>query len=103
LARFINEKFAVATGPPLARMETLMTRADDLDPKQRARYEPLYTTDPNTGTITEVFHADRVLTGMKGAGWHWWSCKPGHAPEWPPIGPFGTAFRAFRNALKSFE
>jgi hypothetical protein len=76
-----------------------MARTDNSDPRQRARYEPLYTTDPNTGTITEVFHADRVLTGMRGAGWFWLSCEPGGLPEWPPNGPFGTSFGAYRDAL----
>jgi hypothetical protein len=79
-----------------------MPRTDN-DPKQRARYEPLYETDPNTGTITEVFFADRVLTGMKGAGWHWWSCEPSGLPQWPPIGPFSTAYRAYCDALASFK
>jgi hypothetical protein len=78
-----------------------MPRTDN-DPKQRARYEPLYDTDPNTGAIVEIFHTDCVFAGMR-VGWHWWSCEPSGLPQWPPIGPFPTAYRAFRNALKSFE
>jgi hypothetical protein len=63
------------------------------------RYEPLYDIDTRTGATIEVFYADRVLTGMSGAGWYWWSLAPGVLPEWPPNGPFGTSYRAYRHAL----
>jgi hypothetical protein len=63
-----------------------------------AAYEPLYDFDQHTGAIIEVFYADHVLAGMKGAGWHWWSCKPGSLPEWPPNGPFPTGYSAYRDA-----
>jgi hypothetical protein len=68
-------------------------------PQRRPNYEPLYDVDPRTGATVEVFYADRVLTGMRGAGWHWWSCKPGSVPEWPPAGPFSTSYSAYRDAM----
>jgi hypothetical protein len=80
-----------------------MTLTFNSDPKRRAGYEPLYDTDPSTGAKIELFFADRLLTGMKGAGWHWWSCKPGGLPEWPPNGPFPTAYRAYCDAVASFK
>ena len=80
-----------------------MTRAVPSDLKRRAAYEPLYDIDPHSGATIELFHADRVLAGMRGAGWFWWTCKPGLVPAWPPIGPFGSSYRAYRDALGSFE
>jgi hypothetical protein len=64
-----------------------------------ARYEPLYDINPHTETVIEIFHAERMFGGMKGAGWHWWASEAGSVPPWPPIGPFATAYRAFRDAL----
>jgi hypothetical protein len=55
-------------------------------------------TDPNTGAIVEIFDTDCVFAGMR-VGWHWWACEAGSVPEWPPIGPFPTAYRAYRDAL----
>jgi hypothetical protein len=69
------------------------------DLKRRAAREPLYDVDPRTGGAIEVFYADHVLAGMRGAGWFWWSCERGRVPEWPPVGPFTTAYRAYRDAL----
>jgi hypothetical protein len=66
------------------------------DPQRR--YEPLYDVDPKTGATIEIFYADRVLAGMSGAGWHWWKGSPGHVPDWPPVGPFTTSYRALRDA-----
>jgi hypothetical protein len=78
-----------------------MARAVISDPKRRAAYEPLYERDPQTGATIEVFLADRVLAesfGM-GAGWCWWTCRPGYLPDGPPIGPFATSYAAYRDAL----
>jgi hypothetical protein len=69
------------------------------DAQRHAKYEPLYDTDPSTGARIEVFFADRVLTGMNGAGWHWWSCPPGGPPQWPPHGPFATSYGAYQDAM----
>jgi hypothetical protein len=80
-----------------------MPPAVNSDPKQRARYQPIYETDPRTGRVVEIFYADQVLTGMKRAGWFWWLCKPRCPPEWPPIGPFGTSYRAYCDALRGSE
>jgi hypothetical protein len=66
-----------------------------------AAYEPLYDIDPQTGASIEVFYADRVLAESFGthAGWFWWTCRPGCLPDRPPIGPFATSYRAYRDAL----
>lgn len=69
------------------------------EPKRLPAHEPLYDTNPRTGATIEVFYADRVLTGMRGAGWFWWSCKAGNVPDWPPSGPFATSYAAYRDAL----
>jgi hypothetical protein len=69
---------------------------------RRPAYEPLYERDPQTGATIEVFFADRVLAesfGAHGAGWCWWTCKPGCLPDGPPIGPFGSSYAAYRDAL----
>jgi len=60
--------------------------------------EPLYEVHPKTGATIEIFHADDLFAGM-GAGWFWWTCKPGLVPGWPPIGPFGSSYRAYCDAL----
>jgi len=62
--------------------------------------EPLYDIHPDTGATIEVFYANRVFAGLSGPGWFWWTCKPGFLPEWPPVGPFGTSYRAYRDALE---
>jgi hypothetical protein len=62
-------------------------------------YEPLYDLHPETGATIEIFYADHVFAGMTGAGWFWWTCKPGSVPEWPPKGPFGSCYRAYCDAL----
>jgi len=70
--------------------------------ERRAVYEPLYATDPHTGASIEIFYADGVLArsfNARGAGWFWWSCQPGFLPDAPPIGPFPTSYRAYRDAL----
>jgi hypothetical protein len=64
------------------------------------KFEPLYDVDPSTGTTFEVFFADQVFAGMR-RGWYWWSCKRGSLPEWPPVGPFGTSYGAYRDALEN--
>ena len=70
-------------------------------PERHPKFEPLYDTDPRTGATIEVFYADRMLAGMRRAGWHWWTCKPGGVPQWPPTGPFPTAYRAYCHAFTS--
>jgi hypothetical protein len=70
---------------------------------RRSAYEALYDIDPHTGASIEVFHADRVLAksfGTRGPGWFWWSCRGGYLPECMPVGPFGTSYRAYREAMK---
>ena len=77
-----------------------MARAVISDPKGRSAYEPLYDIDPRTGASIEVFYADHVLAGSfgtRGAGWFWWSCKPGFLPDGPPSGPFATSYSAYRD------
>lgn len=76
-----------------------MTRPITSERMQSAKFEPTYDVDPSTGAMIEVFFADRVFTSMNGTGWFWWSCEPGQVPQWPPVGPFATAYRAYRNAL----
>ena len=86
-------------------METLLAWVVRSDPQRRPAYEPLYDIDPRTGATIEIFWADRVLAGsfgMRGAGWVWWSCQRGSLPG-QPIGPFGTSYLAYRDALGSFE
>jgi hypothetical protein len=68
-------------------------------PERNLKHEPLYDAESCTGTTIEVFYADRMLTGMRGAGWHWWKTRPGVVPEWPPHGPFASSYRAYRDAL----
>jgi hypothetical protein len=83
-------------------MEASVARAVISDPKRRTAYEPLYDIDPQTGASVEIFHADRVLAtsfGMSDAGWYFWSCQCGSLPSDLPIGPFGTSYAAYREAL----
>jgi hypothetical protein len=70
---------------------------------QRARYEPLYDTDPVTGVSFEVFYSDRVLEtfGRGGAGWFWWLRRRGFTPQSTAHGPFPTNYSAYRAALSS--
>jgi hypothetical protein len=71
------------------------------NPRQGARYEPLYDIDPRTGASIEVFYADRALEtfGRVGAGWFYWARRRGFSPDSPAIGPFATSYAAYRNAL----
>jgi hypothetical protein len=69
--------------------------------QQHRQYEPLYDFDPRTGAVIEVFYADPVLArsfGKQGAGWMWWTCWRGDRPC-EPAGPFGTSYRAYRDAV----
>jgi hypothetical protein len=75
-----------------------MTRAAPSEPKRWAAFEPLYEVDQRTGATVEVFYAERVLAGMRGAEWFWWRCTPGCVPDWPPIAPFGTSYSTYRDA-----
>jgi hypothetical protein len=79
-----------------------MARAVISDPKRRPALEPLYDIDPRTGATIEVFYADRTLAvsfGARNAGWFHWSCQGSSLPECPPIGPFGSSYLAYRDAL----
>jgi hypothetical protein len=69
------------------------------DPKA---YEPLYESDPLTGTSVEIFYADYALAKSfgRGAGWFWWSCQRGFLPDAEPAGPFATSDAAYRDALE---
>jgi hypothetical protein len=69
--------------------------------KQRTRFDPLYDVDPRTGSRIEIFYADRSLEtfGRSGAGWFWWSRRPGFAPDGLATGPFATSYPAYRHAL----
>jgi len=96
----VGPQYVLASASRAGDGEIAQRRANaPLHAKQCPQLEPLYDTDPRTGATVEVFYADRVLTGMRGAGWHWWSCKPGALPEWPPNGPFATSYGAYRDAL----
>ena len=68
---------------------------------QRPRREPLFDVHPQTGIRIEVFYADRTLEtfGRGGAGWFWWSRRPGCSPDGSPTGPFATSYAAYRHAL----
>ena len=65
------------------------------------QHEPLYDINPETGVSIEVYYADRTLEtfGRGGAGWFWWSRRPGCAPDGSATGPFATSFAAYRHAL----
>ena len=71
--------------------------------KQRARHEPLYDINPQTGVCIEVFFSDRTLEtfGRGGAGWFWWARRRGFSPDGPASGPFPTCYSAYRQAMKS--
>ena len=68
---------------------------------RHAPFEPLYEINRETGEVLEVWYAHRALAQSFGveAGWYWWSSKPGCLPDTLPIGPFGSAFRAFRDSM----
>ncbi len=76
-----------------------MARASD--PRRHAAFEPFYDFDPQSGATIEVFYAHRVLAESFGAraGWFWWIWQPGCLPDGPPIGPFGTSYSAYRDAV----
>ena len=91
--------FAGAAGGGSVKEAAMHPRTLASDPQRNSKFEPLYDVDARSGATIEVFYADRVLAGMRGAGWHWWSCQPGCLPEWPPNGPFATSYAAYRVAL----
>jgi hypothetical protein len=81
-----------------------VARAVICDPARRAAHEPLYDIHPRTGAIIEVFYAERVLarsSGACGPGWFWWTTQRGCLPHGLPTGPFGTSYRAYRDAALS--
>ncbi len=83
-----------------------MARAVISDPKRRAALEPLYDIDRHTGASIEISYADRTLAvsfGARSAGWFHWSCQRGCLPEALPIGPFGSSYRAYRDALEASD
>jgi hypothetical protein len=71
--------------------------------RHRARHEPIFDIDPQTGATIEVFWANRELEtfGQYGAGWFWWSRRRGCSPDGSPTGPFPTSYSAYRHAMKS--
>ncbi len=79
----------------------MVPRAPTPNPRQRARYEPIYDIDPQTGASIEVFYADRALEtfGRCGPGWFWWSRRRGFSPDGAPTGPFATSYAAYRHAM----
>jgi hypothetical protein len=81
-----------------------MSRVVRSEAKRHPQNEPLYDIDAKTGATVEVFWADSVLArsfGLRGTGWCWWSCQRGCLPG-QPIGPFGSSYRAYGDALGSF-
>jgi hypothetical protein len=71
-------------------------------PERRAAQEPLYEIDPHTGASIEIFYADRVLAasfGTRGPGWFCWACKCGSLPDGLPVGPYASAYLAYRGAV----
>jgi hypothetical protein len=71
------------------------------DPGRRASREPLFDVHPRTGLSIEAFYADRSLEtfGRTGAGWFWWSRRPGYSPDGSANGPFATRYAAYRDAM----
>ena len=65
------------------------------------QHEPLFDVHPLTGISFEVFHSNRSLEtfGWGGAGWFWWSRRPGCAPDGSATGPFATSYAAYRHAM----
>jgi len=72
-------------------------------PRQHARYEPLYDVNPRTGVSIEVFFMDRTLEtfGRCGAGWFWWPRRRGCSPDRAATGPFPTSYSAYRHAMNT--
>jgi hypothetical protein len=90
-------RWSVGSGSVMEGTMRPKTAASD----RSAKFEPIYDVDPITGGTIEVFFADHVFDGMRG-GWHWWkSGSPGGVPDWPPNGPFGTSYCAYRDAVRS--
>jgi hypothetical protein len=81
----------------------MVSHAPTSNPRQRARHEPLYDTNPRTGASIEVFYADRTLEtfGRCGPGWFWWYRRRGFPPGSPPTGPFATSYAAYRHAINA--
>jgi hypothetical protein len=75
------------------------------NPSQRARCEPLFDVDPQTGVSIEVFYSDPTLEtfGRGEAGWFWWSRRRGFAPSGLAHGPFSTSYAAYRHAMNSWH
>jgi hypothetical protein len=81
-------------------MEGAMHPKSVLSPQHHPKYEPFYLVPRGQQRRTiEAFYPDRVFDGMRSAGWFWWSCKPGSVPQWPSVGPFGTSYSAYRDAV----
>jgi hypothetical protein len=79
-----------------------MARASN--PARHSIWEPMYETDPVTGGTIEIFYAHRQFAasfGAKDGGFFWWRFKSDCLLDGPPIGPFGTSYAAYRNAMKS--
>jgi hypothetical protein len=78
-----------------------MVPQGQLKPSQRARHEPLYDINAQTGAWIEVFYADRSLEtfGRCGPGWFYWARRRGCSPAEPATGPFATSYAAYRHAM----
>jgi hypothetical protein len=67
------------------------------------KFEPLFDVHPVTGVSIEVFYAGSPprCFGRGSAGWHWHFRQRGYAANGPAVGPFSSAYLAFRHALIS--
>jgi hypothetical protein len=70
--------------------------------ERRPAYEPLYDIDPHSGASIEIFYCDSMLARSFATreGWFWWTCQPGLLPNVPPVGPFGSSYLAFCDAMR---
>ena len=64
-------------------------------------YARLYDVHPESGVAIEIFFGDYTLEtfGRCGPGWFWWSRRSGSPPTSKRIGPFGTSYAAYRDAM----
>jgi hypothetical protein len=70
--------------------------------ERRASFEPIHDLDPRSGTTIEVFYVGSGLAnsaGLRRSGWFYSRGREGSLRRDPPIGPFTTAYSAYRAAL----
>jgi hypothetical protein len=70
--------------------------------ERRAAHEPIHDVDPQTGASIVVFYVASGLAksvGLRGAGWFCSFCRRGYMRGDSPVGPFTTAYTAYREAL----